>query len=814
MGFDKAKVVRAAEKHLAQGKIPAAIQEYARIVEHDAGDINALNTLGDLYSRVDKKEEAIECFKRVAAHYREQGFGLKAIAVYKKITRFTPAATDVAAALAALYEQQGLMVEARTQYMTVADALARQGQNREALEILRRVADLDPNNIDLRLRLAESFLREDMHDLAADAFTEAGDRLAARGDYERALEAYTKSLTRRPHMHAALQGFVTAHTALGTADEAAEMLEQSVAARPADLELRLMLARALIDAENASSAETAVEELVNREPSNFPLFFDVARLYIRQGSVDEAVGVLARIAEPAMSGREEDALLDLLQEALARDPEQMNALRLLARIHTWQRDDDRLRVVLESLAEAAETLGLQDEERGALAQLIRLSPDEPQYRERLAALGGDIETDDAPVEEMEFETGEVPTFESFMLRDETLASSSSSSSSSRAPSSSESPSSSTEFEWNTVEPSPVASPSTASSATDANASFADLNDFTDAASHGFNSASSSASEHATAGMHDVDFSQSNETSRAGDMDAATTPADDARLLSMMRQELESVDFYLAQGYSDIAGDTLDMLERQYGAHPEIDARRERVTFGTAPAPDGGMPVFGGDAVMPPEQSYGTVDFAPSVEVGGELEATVVQEDAPPVVASSPLFAPLEDPATAEQSMASGQPAPAGIDPGLAAIFDEFREAVEESDPSQDGDFETHYNMGLAYKEMDLLDQAIEEFQIAAGMSAPADGTPRYLQCCNLLGHCFLSKGVPRAAIIWFKKGLEAPGHSDDEYQALRYELGFAYEQMGDLERAIDTFTEVYGIDVSYRGVSEKLRELQSQRAAK
>ena len=76
----------------------------------------------------------------------------------------------------------------------------------------------------------------------------------------------------------------------------------------------------------------------------------------------------------------------------------------------------------------------------------------------------------------------------------------------------------------------------------------------------------------------------------------------------------------------------------------------------------------------------------------------------------------------------------------------------------------------------------------------------------------MQKGMPRLAVMWFKKGLEAPGHTEDEYQALRYELGTSYEQMGELDQAIDVFTEVYGINVSYRGVAEKLRDLQAQKA--
>ena len=156
--------------------------------------------------------------------------------------------------------------------------------------------------------------------------------------------------------------------------------------------------------------------------------------------------------------------------------------------------------------------------------------------------------------------------------------------------------------------------------------------------------------------------------------------------------------------------------------------------------------------------------------------------------------------------------PETFDSGLADIFEEFRMAAEDEHDLQGEDFETHYNMGLAYKEMVLLDEAVREFQTAVGLSMPKDGTARYLQCCNLLGHCFVQKGLPKAAVIWFRKGLDAPGHTVDEYQALRYELAAALEQLGDITQAIDAFTEVYSVDVSYRDVAEKLQELQAKKA--
>jgi pilus assembly protein FimV len=164
--------------------------------------------------------------------------------------------------------------------------------------------------------------------------------------------------------------------------------------------------------------------------------------------------------------------------------------------------------------------------------------------------------------------------------------------------------------------------------------------------------------------------------------------------------------------------------------------------------------------------------------------------------------------------AANEPAPQvsiGIDAGLAEVFEEYRVSSEgEGEAATNGDYETHYNLGLAYKEMDLFEDALEEFQIAASLSAPGDGTSRYVQCCNLLGHCFTQTGVPELAVKWFSKGLNAPGVSDEERLALGYELGAAYEQAGDLNRALEFFTEVYGTNVSYRSVNERVRTLKTQ----
>src|SRR5262245_13072468 len=194
MAFDKVKTLRAAEKFLETGKIPAAVKEYSKVVETDPEDFTTLNILGDLHVRTGNQVAAISCFRRIAEHYRDQDFALKAIAMFKKIDRLQPGNIEIATHLADLYAQQDLVIEARAHYLIVANAHALAGATQDGLEILRKIADLDPQNTEVRIKLAESYLREGMSKEAASSFAEAGLSLLARGAFDQALEVFGRSL--------------------------------------------------------------------------------------------------------------------------------------------------------------------------------------------------------------------------------------------------------------------------------------------------------------------------------------------------------------------------------------------------------------------------------------------------------------------------------------------------------------------------------------------------------------------------------------------------------------------------------------------
>jgi tetratricopeptide (TPR) repeat protein len=152
-----------------------------------------------------------------------------------------------------------------------------------------------------------------------------------------------------------------------------------------------------------------------------------------------------------------------------------------------------------------------------------------------------------------------------------------------------------------------------------------------------------------------------------------------------------------------------------------------------------------------------------------------------------------------------EPAPqAGTDlgdAGLADIFKEFKKGVDKQLGKED--YDTRYNLGIAYKEMGLIDEAIAEFQLAA------KDDNRLLECSSMLGICFMDKGMPKLAVKWFEKGLRAPGRSDEEYLGLRYDLAVAHEAAGETEKALSMFTDLYGQDANFRDVANKVRELKA-----
>ena len=162
--------------------------------------------------------------------------------------------------------------------------------------------------------------------------------------------------------------------------------------------------------------------------------------------------------------------------------------------------------------------------------------------------------------------------------------------------------------------------------------------------------------------------------------------------------------------------------------------------------------------------------------------------------------PLKEPATEK-------PAPSTETGPLKEVFDEFRAELGEMG-SEDEDLETHYNLGIAFREMGLLEEAIGEFQKVAKANDRGKAFRYAMQCSTLLGLAFMEKGQPDIAAIWYERALSTPGLDSESKLALRYDLGVAQESAGDLEAALKSFSQVYAVNIDYRDVADRIASLQ------
>src|SRR5208282_5540281 len=127
-GFNKEKSRAKAEGFLQQNKLQNAINEYEKILAVEPRDLAILNTVGDVYARLGQNEKAIERFLIVGESYASDGLTLKSIAMYKKITKLDPNALQSMEKLAELYRKQGLVGDARSMLLQVAEAYSRKNQ--------------------------------------------------------------------------------------------------------------------------------------------------------------------------------------------------------------------------------------------------------------------------------------------------------------------------------------------------------------------------------------------------------------------------------------------------------------------------------------------------------------------------------------------------------------------------------------------------------------------------------------------------------------------------------------------------------------
>lgn len=185
----------------------------------------------------------------------------------------------------------------------------------------------------------------------------------------------------------------------------------------------------------------------------------------------------------------------------------------------------------------------------------------------------------------------------------------------------------------------------------------------------------------------------------------------------------------------------------------------------------------------------------SAETAGHIMQEVALEEPSPaegdVTAGSDETAVEEDTKPVDEQRAEPE---GGKVSGDAMDF-----AREITSDVEEGDYKSHYDLGMAYIEMALFDEAVKELQIASRSEH------LYFKSIEMIGHCFLMQSNPRLAVKQLQRGLMRAKDAGVESLGIHYNLGLAYEMLDEREKAREHFDEVYIVDVTFRDIAEKMK---------
>lgn len=305
MAIDREKVLQSAQKYVEKRKYDKAVQEYQKLIDADPNDARTLLKVGDLQAKQGAYGDAVTTYERVGKLYSHQGFALKAIAVYKQIREIiqkqVPHLEDqyahIPPKLAELYQQLGLTSDALAALDEVATRLQRQQRDQEALDVFRRIVELDPTNPLPHLRLAEALSRVRDVDGAVEEFKVAASQLAGIGRRDDALKVLERLLHHKPdpeQARVAAELYLTrGHPSDGM--QALAKLQICFQANPRDLDTLGLLARAFNAIGQGAKAIEVQKEMgrVARDTGRPDVFREISERLLRIAPQDEVVRRLA-----------------------------------------------------------------------------------------------------------------------------------------------------------------------------------------------------------------------------------------------------------------------------------------------------------------------------------------------------------------------------------------------------------------------------------------------------------------------------------------------------------------------------------------
>jgi tetratricopeptide (TPR) repeat protein len=768
----KESALASAERLLKQGRVDAAMAELQTLARKAPKDVTVLNRIGDLLARQGRHEQAVGFYDRIAEEFAQSGFIPKAVAIYKKILRLFPDRTETLFQLGTLFLRQDLAGEARGHLLKAAEQYLQSKQFDRARDVYEQLAAAEPQDARHRVRLAETLAAGGNVAEAVNALVDVGRSLLRDGEPDQAEQAYRRAGELNGDNAGCIVGVAGCMKARGEVDAAVAHVEEHAGRRPEDAMLAGQAALFFLD---VGRGERAAELLMGACAGDIPepVFVEVFRRHVDEKGLDELWTRFDPLLDRWASDGARARVTSLLGHLVEIESDgHVQALERLLELEEGNGDAGGVEEILARLARAYEARALPER----AAEIRRRLPRQPAAQHGPAAAAAQAPAQAAPEPEAavtptdtsaaeapavplnrsdeEFVTGRVTQaeiLEKYGLHDQAR-----------------------EQLREVTERFP--------GHVDTQERYVRLLQGTGA----------------EADLRDALVALALARRAAGDADGAREAVRQAK----QQAPLESATRALLQELG------LDGAQAAPGPPPAVAPADAEA--GDA-ADDGDFVIeFDADeapaaAAAPATEAPGPAapaDKEPSAAAGLEsaLDESVLSVPEDDDDDLSAITAALEDQLFEEDDdEAATQPE---SEESLEDVFAAFRRHVEEE--VGDEDHRTHYDLGIAYKEMGLLNEAIHEFRI----SAAAPDLKR--DSVSMLALCHRENGDLAQAASWYRQAIGEGQQDDAIARSLRYDLADVLVLTGDAAGALDLYRAVLEADPSFRDVRAKVSELEAR----
>jgi len=684
LAANKDKLLESAQKNLKKKQVSKAIKDYAKIVEIDPADVRSRQKLAELYVRTNKNTEAYEQYESVAKYFSSNGFHLKAIAIYKQMQRLDPSQISIFNRLAELNEKQGLLGNAMAEYRNLVSYFERNGMIADVIKTLEKMRELDPDNLNIRIKLAEVYANNERQDDGLEELEAALGVLSEKGAYDKILKLYKMFLPLYPDNKKMQMGLALAFYEKGDYVRGVTILENLLRDKQGDPDLLRLVGRGYTDAHNWPKARHTYLTLLDMDPTDLDMRESLISCEISSQQYDHALSELEEWKDTFFKADRLDRLKEFYEVLKEKLNDNSIVIETLDSIYELTGEGDKLLDILSEKEEEREEVVIEETLSDTLLGAAEADISDTVFELDLTDSDDTLEFDVVEEESVDLQLESID--DSFSV-DEV--------------------SSDAFIELEIDE------------------------------------------ELGLGSEENVELDLSFDLSDAESMEEEAPPQRN------ITTDLEEAEFYLQQGlYSEsekLCKDILAYAPESQEAHQKLDeiaAMQSQVDAAAEPS------VPGSDKVTPISDSFSVDDFDFDIE---------------------------------------------GLDPDAEIEKKVFKTDVDEQIAADD--MESHYNLGIAYREMGLYDDAISEFEKAE--KEPS----RFVDCQTLKGLCFSDKNDYSNAEQMFQQALDSQYLEDIQRLNLGYELGLLYERADRLSDALVSYRNVFSLDNNYRDVGDKVAML-------